>query len=716
MSQTDTGSGEARIRTLDRTSVPDLETVEHRRMQLWVMTLLLFLSSITALGLIVFGVEVRLPSWLGPGRVAASLIGLSVLFSAYAVDKEIVLRRLTRQLIEERVLAASLKSRLEEAQSLLEAGKLLTAGLDLGEVLDTILHTSMDLLDGQNGSIMLAQSSDELRTVCSSNRSAARGARVPFNQGIAGRVAATREPLLINGSIRWEHYREGESPKPVSAVSVPLVHCGELIGVLNVNAEPSRTYTEHDLRALAGFADQAATAIVNAQLYASQRLSASQSAYRAMHDPLTRLPNRSLLIDRISTSMERYRESIREVALVFMDLDDFKRINDSLGYGAGDRVLCEVADKLRRGTRQGDTVARFGGDEFVIYLDPTTNDEEAETAAQRLLRAIEEPITIDGRQLHFTASIGVAVRRPRETTADELVRDAYTALHAAKRTGKGRIARFAPSMREEAISQLDLEDALRRALREGELEVFFQPIVTLPGCRLRCLEALVRWNHPQRGLVNPAGFLMAAERLGMMAELDRWVVRSACSQLKELEASGVIATDVQVSINLSSPSLYDPQLPDVVLRNIEETGLEHERVVLEITESFMLDHAHDVASRLKSLKASGVHLALDDFGTGYSSLSGLRHVPVDMVKVDRLFVESVHREPSAGALVEGIVRLGAGLAFDVVAEGIEEPEQVDRLVGLGCCLGQGFFLARPAPRGKLAAALARLQELSVDTN
>jgi diguanylate cyclase (GGDEF)-like protein len=688
--------------------VPDLEMVEHRRMQLWVMTLLLFLSSITALGLIVFGVEVRLPPWLGPGRVAGSLIGLSVLFSAYAVDREIVLRRLTRQLIQERVLSASLKSRLDEAQTLLEAGKVLTAGLDLSDVLDTILHTALDLLDGQNGSIMLVQSSDELRTVCSSNRSAARGARVQFNQGIAGRVAATREPLLINGSIRWEHYRAGDTPPPVSAVSVPLVHRDELVGVLNVNAEPSRTYTEHDLRALAGFAHQAATAIVNAQLYASQRLSASQSAYRAMHDPLTRLPNRSLLVDRVSTSMTRYQDSIREVALLFLDLDDFKRINDSLGYGAGDRVLREVADKLRKGTRHGDTVARFGGDEFVVYLDPTTTDEDAGLAAQRLLRAIEEPMMVDGRELHFTASIGVVVQRPRETTAEDLVRDAYTALHAAKKTGKGRIARFEPSMREEAMQRLDLEDALRRAFREEELEVFYQPIVELPECRLRCLEALVRWNHPERGLVSPAGFLMAAERFGMMGSLDSWVLNRACVDLQLLEEQGLVDREALVSVNLSSPSLCEPELVSSVLRSVEATGLAPERVTLEITESFMLDHARDVTSGLKGLKAAGFHLALDDFGTGYSSLSGLRHVPVDMVKVDRLFIESVHRETGAGALVEGIVRLGAGLAFDVVAEGIEDPAQVDRLVELGCGLGQGFFLAKPSPLRELESVLQGL--------
>jgi len=683
----------------------DLETIENRRLQLWSITLLLLFAAVALLGLVVFWDEVHFPDWLPPGMVYMGLLGLVILFSAYAIEKELELRSLTEKQMEERVLTAALTNSLREAQVLFEAGRAVTFGLDLDNVLETILDCSLELLDGHAGSVMMLQSEDELRTVCAAGQSAARGAQVRLYQGIAGRVAATGEPVLVRGVFDWEHYvSEPGTPRPTSAISVPLRHAAQLLGVLNVNARPGREYNEHDLRALSLFGDQAAAAISNARAFETQRVVAVQSNYQAMHDPLTGLPNRALLLDRIGNALIRRRPPEHEVVLLFLDLDDFKRINDSLGHQAGDEVLIAMGERLRTSVRAADSVARFGGDEFAILLEDSNSDEAIATA-ERILEDLALPFVLDGREVHFSASIGIAIQESGDAAADEIMRNAFTALHAAKDRGKGQVAIYEESMHSSVLHRLELEQELRHAIENDQLDVYFQPVIDLTDLSVHSFEALVRWHHPERGLLAAAAFVPLAEEAGLLPEIDRTVLRHTCNMLTEVNAGPLAHRPVSAHVNLSPTSLQKPDFISTLAWDLEKYRVEPDKLVFEITESVILQDLEKVARRLRAMKSLGVRLALDDFGTGYSSLSYLRSFPIDVVKIDRLFIDGLARDAGAAALVQAIVRLGLGLAFEVVAEGIENQEQLEKLVDLGCRYGQGFYLSNPLSGAELVAFL-----------
>ncbi len=676
-------------------AMPSLEAIERRRLQLWVVALVLLFAVAAALSLVASEGRILLPPLLPPEIVQFSLIALVALFGAYAIEKELQLGDLTQRLIEERVLTASLTARLHEANALLEAGRAVQSGLELDEVLGGLLVGSVDLLDGRDGSIMLVHGDRQLRTMATSGTSAARGACKSFGEGIAGRVAATREPLLIDGSMRWEndHTGEGIPPRPTSAISVPLIDDDCLIGVLNVNARDGRRYSEHDLRALSRFAAQAASTIASAQRYEAQRVLASQNAFQARHDWLTGLPNRSALLDRVGRALVRAEDSGTSVKLLFLDLDDFKRINDSLGHPAGDRVLVEVGQRLRTAVRAVDTVSRFGGDEFAILVEAHDVDEVRATA-RRIQATLARPFHVEGRVLEFSASVGIVVAGPGARDAETMVRDAFTALHAAKARGPGRVEVFDETMRDDAVRRLDLEDALRRALDLGQLDLRFQPIVRLDTLTTVGLESLLRWRHPSGELLNAAAFLPFAERSGLIGTIDRWVLRESCSRLADRLAANS-PSPLRLNVNLSPTSLQESSLVESLEATLRETRVDPSRLVLEVTETAVFTDTQQVAHRLGQLRALGVRVALDDFGTGYSSLSWLRAFPVDQVKIDRTFVEALGHDAGAGAVIEAIVRLGRGLGFEVIAEGVSSAVQIPRLLDLGCRLGQGFHLARP---------------------
>lgn len=699
--------GRGDITGLTSFDTPDLETIEGRRLQLWIMTLALLAATVLLLGLVLFWSEVNFPVWLPPAAVYLGLVTLVILFCVYAIEKELELRSLTVELMEERVLTAGLTNSLREAQVLLEAGKAINLRLDLDQVLETILECSIELLDAQSGSIMMMHSEDELRTVASAGQTAARGARVPLHDGIAGRVAASREPVLVRGTFDWMHYKpQPEIHRPSSAISVPMIYRDELIGVLNVNAKPGREYTKHDLRALSLFGDQAASAVANAEKFETQKVIAYHSSYQAMHDPLTGLPNRTLLQDRITNALARRRPPEQEVVLLFLDLDDFKRVNDSLGHGAGDQVLIALAERLRASVRAGDSVARFGGDEFAVLLEASST-VEAIAAAHRILRDLELPFPLEDREVRFSASIGIALERSRDASPDEIMRNAFTALHAAKERGKGQVAVFEESMHSSALHRLDLEQDLRLAVENEALDVFFQPVLDLADLSVHALEALVRWHHPERGLMPAMSFVPLAEESGLLPLIDRMVLRRTCKTVAELNAGALSQKPVFAHVNLSPNSLKDPNFITNLAWDVEESGLDPDWLVLEITESVIMQDIEQMASRLRAVKSLGVHLALDDFGTGYSSLSYLRSFPVDVVKIDRMFVDGIAKDKGAAALVQAIVRLGLGLAFEVVAEGIETQEQLESLVELGCRYGQGFYLANPLSEEELTTFLDR---------
>jgi diguanylate cyclase (GGDEF)-like protein len=699
----------ARIAGLRSFETPTLEDVENRRFQLWILTLSLLVAVAVALATFTFWHDLRPPAWMLPQVLQWGLVGIVLLFCAYAIEKELQLRRLSQLLVEERVLTAALTNRLREVSTLLEAAKAMNLVLDLQEVLETILDCAHELLGSRDGSIMLVHGEDELRTVCASGDSAARGARLRFGEGIAGRVASTREPLLVTGVIDPERRTQdpGARRPATSSLSVPLIHRHVLLGVLNISAAEGLTYTEHHLRALSLFGEQAAAAIANARLYEEQRLLASQNVYQALHDLLTNLPNRALFLDRVTHALSRRRRKDQLAALLFLDLDDFKLINDSLGHSAGDEVLISFAERLRGCVRSGDAIARFGGDEFAILVEDISSPAHAVAAAERILALFAEPFALGGRNVWLRASIGIAVESLAASSAEALLRNADIAKNVAKGQGKGRVVVFEETMHVDALRRLDLEVELQHALEQQQLTVHFQPIFALPTNKIVGIEALVRWQHLERGLLPAAAFLPLAEQAGLMVEIDRWVLREACETLKSLRTEVPLNAPLSLSVNISPTHLQDAGLVDQVVEVLTATGLEAERLVLEITESAILIDAERTSAHLNSLKSLGVKLALDDFGTGYSSLSHLRRFPVDMVKIDRVFIDGVTTDRGANALVQAIVRLGRGLNIEVVAEGIEQQAQVDALQQLRCPLGQGWHFCEALPRDALVSFLRR---------
>jgi diguanylate cyclase (GGDEF)-like protein len=417
--------------------------------------------------------------------------------------------------------------------------------------------------------------------------------------------------------------------------------------------------------------------------------------HQSLHDPLTGLPNRLLLADRLShtlVSRERREESL---AVLFLDLDNFKAVNDTVGHGAADRALVDVAGRLRDQLRPVDTVARLGGDEFAILVDGTADAAEAIHVAERLVRAVRKPLWAGGRRFSLTASVGIAVNGAGLDEAEELLHSADVAMYAAKARGKDRLELFEPEMHAAAVRRLELEAELGHAVESGELVVHYQPIASLASGRIVGMEALVRWAHPTRGLVPPGEFVAIAEEMGLIGSIGRFVLESACRQACSWEARFGSARLWTMSVNLSARQLEDAGLADDVARVLSDTGFDARRLILEVTESALPGETDAALARLSALKALGVKLAIDDFGAGYSSLGYLRRFPIDILKLDRSLVHELESDNRNFELTRAVVALGSILRLSTVAEGIERAEQLARLRLTRCDLVQGFLVSRP---------------------
>ncbi len=418
---------------------------------------------------------------------------------------------------------------------------------------------------------------------------------------------------------------------------------------------------------------------------------------RAFHDSLTGLANRALFEDRLAHALARARRHEHSVAVLFLDLDDFKTINDSLGHSSGDELLSAVATRIADVARITDTAARLGGDEFAVLLELTDGNEEAERVARRLLEELAPPITVGDRELRVGASIGVAVS-DGGLTVDEILRNADTAMYAAKEAGKGTVRVFETGMHKRVLDRLELSGELQHAIETGEMELDYQPIVELQRGRMVGCEALVRWAHPVRGRLSPAEFIDLAEDTGLIVPLGAWVLDSACAQAAEWQRR-FADFDLTVSVNVSTRQLRDPSFPGAVARAVEEHALEPGLLTLEITESLLPDDSDRIITLLKNLKNVGVRVAVDDFGTGYSALSRLQAYPVDVLKIDRSFVTGMEQDAGKAQLVRGIVNLADSLHLSIVAEGIERYGQLDRLRRMRSPLGQGYLFSPPvSPR------------------
>jgi len=442
---------------------------------------------------------------------------------------------------------------------------------------------------------------------------------------------------------------------------------------------------------------RAARMVGTAQDVTEQRRAEQRLAHQALHDPLTGLPNRALFLDRLEHALARARRSGACLAVYFCDVDDFKDVNDSLGHDAGDELLVALPPRLRGALRAADTVARFGGDEFVILCEELDSESEATRIAERIAAAFGLPFELDGRAHHLSVSVGVVFARGGTASASEVLRDADAAMYRAKGGGKGRFELFDAQMRASLVARLQTESDLRRALEAGELRLLYQPVLSLRSGAFVGAEALVRWQHPQRGLLPPAAFVAVAEDCGLIAPLGAWVLREACRQAAAWDAGR------SVSLNLSPRQLSHSDVPRLLADALEQTGVDPARIELEITENVLMEQSAGALATLRRLRQMGVRLVLDDFGTGWSSLGYLKRFPIDGLKIDREFVGGLAEEPQDAAIVAAVLSMADALGLSVVAEGVETEAQLAWLRERRCAFAQGYLLGRPMAAQELAA-------------
>ncbi len=431
--------------------------------------------------------------------------------------------------------------------------------------------------------------------------------------------------------------------------------------------------------------------------YAIERNRAEQQLlHNAFHDTLTGLANRALFGDRLEMAMAgARRRPTGQFAVLFFDLDRFKNINDSLGHNVGDQLLVALARRLETIIRPGDTVARIGGDEFAILVNDMHDVADAIQVAERILEGFKDPFHIDCNEVFVSASIGIAVHDHATTEADAMLRDADIAMYRAKAAGKGRYEIFNPEMHASAVALLKIETELRRALNRGEFIMHYQPIVALKERKILGFEGLVRWQHPERGLVAPAGFITVAEETGLIVPLGWWVMEQSCRQIREWQSEFPMDPPLFISVNVSGRIFADHHVVEGILDILGRTGLPPESLRLEVTENVILEHSESVMAKMQQLRAKGVQLSIDDFGTGYSSLSYLQRFQYDTLKIDRSFISGMQPGTDSQAIVETILTLASTLGIGVIAEGIETAEQMIKLRDLDCPQGQGFWFARP---------------------
>lgn len=453
--------------------------------------------------------------------------------------------------------------------------------------------------------------------------------------------------------------------------------------------------------------DGKAFRLVGSQTDITERKQAEeQLLHDALHDSLTGLANRVLFMDRLGhvIQLTKRRENYF-FAVLFIDLDRFKVINDSLGHIVGDQLLVEIAQRLSQCLRPSDTFARLGGDEFVILLEDIQNDQQATQIAERIQQELKQPFNLQGHEIFATASIGIVFSTTRYERPEDLLRDADTAMYCAKGLGRARHQVFDPSMHEHAMALLHIENDMRRAIEKQEFQLYYQPIISLKNDRINGFEALVRWQHPTRGLISPAEFIPVAEETGLIVPLGWWILREACRQMREWQLEFPMNPPLTVSVNISSKQFAQVNLVDEVQQILQETDLSAQSLKLEITESTVMENAEAATIMLQKLRDLGIHLSIDDFGTGYSSLGYLHRFPVDTLKIDRLFISSIENDLEKMEIIRTVVTLAWNLGIDIVAEGIETKRQLAQLKALKCENGQGYLFSKPLNRTAIESLL-----------
>jgi diguanylate cyclase (GGDEF)-like protein/PAS domain S-box-containing protein len=484
-----------------------------------------------------------------------------------------------------------------------------------------------------------------------------------------------------------------------SGITVPVAARAGVWGVLGAHSRSPRRFASDEADFLLAVANVVSSAV-------DRSLVDEEVRHRALHDPLSGLPNRALALDRLEGALARRRRDGRAVAVLLADLDQFKLVNDSLGHKAGDDLLVALAPRLQDAVRPSDTVARLGGDEFLVVCEQLDGAHEAIRVAERVAQAITLPIVLSAGEHFITASIGIAVADSAEAVPEDLLRDADAAMYRAKERGRGRYELFDEVLRKRVLLRLRTENELRRGIEQDELRVVYQPVVELADGAVTAVEALVRWQHPQRGLLDPVDFIPVAEDSGLIGPLGEWVLAAACRDGAAWQRRFPRAEPLLVCVNASPRQLANAAFPARVADLMARHGLARGSLALEITESVLMEEAHAPMTVLASLREYGLGLMLDDFGTGYSSLAYLKRFPLDVLKIDRSFVAGLGRDEGDSAIVAAIVKMARALGLSVVAEGVERPEQLERLRELGCDRVQGRLIAEPMPAAEVERLMA----------
>lgn len=534
-------------------------------------------------------------------------------------------------------------------------------------------------------------------------RAASLGAVLAFGEGLPGAVWASQQPLWIDAIEHYADRRFAHNLALKTALGVPIMANDEVLAVLEFFRRAPTKEDSRVVRLFATVADQLGTII--------QRKRAEERLHHMAHyDHLTGLPNRVLFTDRLSQAMVDAQRHRRVVGVIFLDLDRFKTINDSLGHGIGDLLLIGVARRLERSVRPGDTVARLAGDEFTIALADMAHIDDAAQVAQKLLDDLSQPLHVGGHELFTGASLGVTIFPSDDTTVEGLLRNADIAMYRAKDQGGNSFHFYSSDMTAKARARLSLENELRRAIEREELVLHYQPIVSLRGREVMAIEALVRWNHPVRGLLLPSEFIPLAEEAGLIMPLGEWVMHTALNEIRQFVRAGFVS--MRVGVNISAHQFRQQEILRIVRSALAAADVPPYRLQLEITESVLMQNVEATDKTLRALREMDVELSLDDFGTGYSSLSYLKRFPIDVLKIDRSFVRDIPGDADDAAIASAIISMAHTLGIAVVAEGVESREQLEFLRERGCDQVQGYYFSHPLPANLLNQLLSEDSRLS----
>jgi diguanylate cyclase (GGDEF)-like protein len=599
--------------------------------------------------------------------------------------------------LETMATLASLRERQALLERLSRIQQSITSRADLQEVLDAIVAGAQELLDEPHAALRLVDKEDPERMEIVSALGfepevleQVRHGRV--GDGAGGRAIA-EERLIVIEDYETNPTALSTMPKGTvqAAMAAPVRDSGRVVGSLVVASYvPGRRYSRHEQDVLRSFADHASIAVTDAHMVAS-------AVHQSVHDALTGLPNRTLFCDRVEHALAVARRRASRVAVLFLDLDRFKHINDLHGHHAGDELLVGVAERLREALRAGDTVARLGGDEFAVLLEDIESEKDAIHVAENLAGVFTRPFAVGGREHFVTCSLGIALSHEGVDDPGLLLRNADAAMYRAKEKGRAGYELYDEDLRERMTYRRRVEDELGVALDSGQLRLAFQPVVELPSRRIVGAEALLRWEHPEKGLVAAGEFIHVAEESGLVVPLGNWALEAACAEASRWRQRTSGAEPPWIAVNLSPRQLGQPRLAGTIAELLARYGLAPSALVLEVTEHVLLDDAETPRATLAALRALGVQLVLDDFGTGYASLAYLRRLPLQGLKVDRSFVRGLGIDPEDTAIVEAVGGIARGMNLQLIAEGVETERQVSELIALGCPRAQGYLFSRPVP-------------------